>query len=77
MAIAVACFFGAEMEGRKEITCPSCKKTLGHYDGRSMVSPVIIYCRNCKVQVLYDIGTGKKTIKSLPQRTTASGMTFR
>ena len=77
VTLLAACFFGAEMGMKKDIICPSCKKKIGTYDGRSTVNPIILNCRNCWVQVLYDIKTDKRTIKSLPQRTTASGVTFR
>lgn len=57
------------------IYCPICHRRVGVYDGKSTIN-VIMRCKKCRKQVVYNIETGETTAKSLPPRTTSSGMTY-
>jgi hypothetical protein len=48
---------------------------VGVYDGRSTINK---WCRcgKCNKKVVYNVETGETTLKRLPNRNTASGMTF-
>lgn len=58
-----------------KVYCPKCNRYVGTYDGKSSIN-LITRCRNCRIQVVYDIKTGETKTKPLPQRTTSSGVTF-
>ena len=59
----------------KAIICPQCKNKVGTYDGRSRTNH-ICRCRVCEKRVVCNVGTEEIEIKSLPQRTCSSGITF-
>lgn len=59
----------------KTIFCPSCKRKVGTYDGRS-TSNYITRCNKCRKCVIYHVDTKEIEIKPLPQRNCSSGLTF-
>lgn len=58
-----------------KIICPQCFKNVGTYDGRATINP-IVKCKKCNKLVVYDIETGKRETKPIPERTQGSGMRF-
>ena len=60
---------------KKEIYCPECERLVGTYDGKSRINPQI-KCKRCNKLVVYDIETGKRELKLIPERTQGSGMRF-
>ena len=60
---------------KKSIYCPSCKRKVAVWDGKSKVD-VIARCNKCKRRVIYRIDTGKTESKPIPPRKCSSGMTF-
>lgn len=59
----------------RTILCPQCFRKVGTHDGRSTINP-IVKCKNCNKLVVYDIETGKREVKPIPERTQGSGMRF-
>lgn len=59
----------------KTIYCPRCNRKVGTYDGRSTTN-LITRCNKCRKRIIYHIDTDEIEVKDLPQRNTASGMTF-
>lgn len=59
----------------KTIYCPKCGRKVGTYDGRS-TSNISVKCKKCNKLVVYNVENEKSEIKEIPQRSTASGMTF-
>ncbi len=63
------------MEDAKTIYCPSCNRIACHYNGRQTINPMG-KCKKCRKLVVYDIETGETILKTMPERTQSSGLTF-
>lgn len=59
----------------KKIYCPRCSRKLGMWDGKTQTN-VIVDCRKCKKQIIYNPAIGNREVKNIPPRNTASGVTF-
>lgn len=59
----------------KTIYCPTCNRKVATYDGRS-TTEIDVACKKCKKIVVYDPMWNVTKVKSLPERTTASGCRF-
>lgn len=60
---------------KEVIYCPICGKRVAEWDGKSTMN-VESNCRKCNKKVVYDIKTGKITIKNKTGRCTSSGIRF-
>lgn len=63
------------MGDSKTLYCPSCKRKLGEWDGRSVTTKAI-QCRKCNRLISFKDGKFVKS-EAVPKRNTASGMMFR
>lgn len=63
------------MKDKKIIYCPECGRRVAEWDGRSTIN-VVSNCRKCNKRVVYNVETGKTTIKRKIDRCTSSGMRF-
>ena len=59
----------------KTIYCPICKRKVGDYDGKATINQMY-RCKKCNKKIVYYTDTGETKAKSLPIRTTSSGVTF-
>ena len=59
----------------KTIYCPCCSRKNATWDGKSS-NIITVKCRNCRRMTVFEPSTGKTISKPLPNRVTASGMTF-
>lgn len=59
----------------KTIYCPKCGRKVATWDGRSS-SNITVKCRKCNKMVVFRPKTMETELKPLPQRNTASGVTF-
>jgi endogenous inhibitor of DNA gyrase (YacG/DUF329 family) len=59
----------------KTIYCPRCGRKVATHDGRSTMN-ISVECRKCHKKVVFYPENGKTELKSLPIRSTSSGMTF-
>ena len=59
----------------KPIICPRYLNRVGTYDRRSTINK-IVSCKKCKKLVVYDIESGKRELKPIPETTSGSGRRF-
>lgn len=63
------------MKDQKTIYCPSCKRKVATWDGKSTIN-IQVKCNKCKKLVVYKIDSEQTIIKDLPERSQSSGMRF-
>lgn len=59
----------------KTIYCPQCGRKVAVYDGKSSLN-VIARCVKCRKRIVYYIDTDSVVVKPIPERVSASGLTF-
>lgn len=59
----------------KIIYCPTCRRRVASWDGKSVANP-IGKCKKCNKIVIFDVEKQEIKTNKVPQRNTASGMTF-
>ena len=60
----------------KTIYCPDCGRRVASHDCKS-TNVIVVNCRKCRKQVVYDPTNKEIKTKNIPQRNCSSGMTFR
>ncbi len=60
----------------RTIYCPTCKRKIGSWDGRSTTNVIVVGCKKCQKRIVYHVDTGKAETSAMPLRNTSSGMTF-